>query len=337
MTSLPANSGKKLGLVIDLDTCVGCHACVISCKEWNTGGYGSPLSDQDAYGDNPVGAWLNRVHTYEVTPPGAAARIVHFPKSCLHCDDAPCVTVCPTGASFKRSEDGIVLVWTGTPAAVPLALPPLASAAPDHSAARPLPATPSVPDAERRQLTVMFCDLVGSTDLSGRLDPEDLREVVRAYQESAAAVIQHFSGHIAQYLGDGLLIYFGYPTAHEDDAQRAVHTGLGIVDAMRSLNARLEAEYKVRLAVRLGIHTGPVVVGEMGGGGRHEHLALGGDPLAVDPVPHPRTHAGTQSRLPTRLGFLATQPVSCPQERHRTELVPVRLACVLHFLVLRDL
>jgi Fe-S-cluster-containing dehydrogenase component len=110
MTDLPASTNKKLGLVIDLDTCVGCHACVVSCKEWNTGGYGAPLSDQDAYGDNPVGAWLNRVHTHEVTPPGAAARIVHFPKSCLHCDDAPCVTVCPTGASFKRGEDGIVLV-----------------------------------------------------------------------------------------------------------------------------------------------------------------------------------------------------------------------------------
>ena len=110
MTSLPANTQKKLGLVIDLDTCVGCHACVVSCKEWNTGGYGSPLSDQDAYGEQPVGAWLNRVHTYEITPPDAAARIVHFPKSCLHCDDAPCVTVCPTGASFKRAEDGIVLV-----------------------------------------------------------------------------------------------------------------------------------------------------------------------------------------------------------------------------------
>ena len=82
----------------------------MSCKEWNTGGYGAPLADQDAYGDNPVGAWLNRVHTYEISPPDAAAQIVHFPKSCLHCDDAPCVTVCPTGASFKRSEDGIVLV-----------------------------------------------------------------------------------------------------------------------------------------------------------------------------------------------------------------------------------
>ena len=110
MTCLPATTKKKLGLVIDLDTCVGCHACVVNCKEWNTGGYGAPLADQDAYGDKPVGAWLNRVHTYEISPPNAAARIVHFPKSCLHCDDAPCVTVCPTGASFKRSEDGIVLV-----------------------------------------------------------------------------------------------------------------------------------------------------------------------------------------------------------------------------------
>ncbi len=125
-------------------------------------------------------------------------------------------------------------------------------------------------EAERRQLTVMFCDLVGSTDLSGRLDPEDLREVVRAYQETAAEVIERYEGHIAQYLGDGLLIYFGFPVAHEDDAQRAVHTGLGIVEAMVSRNMRLEADYGVTLAVRIGIHTGPVVVGEMGGGGRHE-------------------------------------------------------------------
>jgi Fe-S-cluster-containing dehydrogenase component len=110
MTDLPAATKKKLGLVIDLDTCVGCHACVVSCKEWNTGGYGVPLADQDAYGDNPVGSWLNRVHTFEITPPDAPAQIVHFPKSCLHCDDAPCVTVCPTGASHKRAEDGIVLV-----------------------------------------------------------------------------------------------------------------------------------------------------------------------------------------------------------------------------------
>ena len=136
----------------------------------------------------------------------------------------------------------------------------------------------SAPDAERRQLTVLFCDLVGSTQLSGQLDPEDLRAVVRAYQEAAAEVIQPYAGHIAQYLGDGLLVYFGYPAAHEDDARRAVHTGLGIVQAIATLNTRLAAQYGVQLAVRVGIHTGPVVVGVMGGGGRHEHLALGETP-----------------------------------------------------------
>jgi class 3 adenylate cyclase len=124
----------------------------------------------------------------------------------------------------------------------------------------------------------MFCDLVGSTDLSGKLDPEDLREVVRAYQEAAAEVIQRYEGHIAQYLGDGLLVYFGFPVAHEDDAQRAVYTGLGIPEATVTLNTQLEADYGVKLAVRIGIHTGPVVVGEMGSGGRHENLALGETP-----------------------------------------------------------
>ncbi|MDE0849812.1 4Fe-4S dicluster domain-containing protein [Yoonia sp.] len=116
MTTLPTSTKKKLGLVIDLDTCVGCHACVISCKGWNTENYGEPLSDQDPYGANPSGTFLNRVHSYEVQPPNLkdgttpAAQLIHFPKSCLHCDDAPCVTVCPTGASYKREEDGIVLV-----------------------------------------------------------------------------------------------------------------------------------------------------------------------------------------------------------------------------------
>jgi predicted ATPase len=91
-------------------------------------------------------------------------------------------------------------------------------------------------------------------------------------------VIQHYEGHIAQYLGDGLLVYFGYPLAHEDDAQRAVHAGVELVEAIRELNTRLEASYGVQLAVRLGIHTGPVVVGDIGGGGRHEQLALGETP-----------------------------------------------------------
>ena len=115
MTMLPAKTDKALGLVIDLDTCVGCHACVTACKGWNDQGYGAPLSDQNPYGSDPSGTFLNRVHSYQVVPDlkgGAqeAAQIINFPRSCLHCADAPCVTVCPTGASYKRAEDGIVLV-----------------------------------------------------------------------------------------------------------------------------------------------------------------------------------------------------------------------------------
>ena len=116
MTSLPtAPPKKKLGLVIDLDICVGCHACSVNCKEWNTGGHSAPLTDLDPYGAHPKGVWFNRIHTFEaVSEDTGESRTVHFPKSCLHCDDAPCVTVCPTGASYKRGEDGIVLVNADT-------------------------------------------------------------------------------------------------------------------------------------------------------------------------------------------------------------------------------
>src|SRR5712691_9497887 len=179
-------------------------------------------------------------------------------------------------------EDGRILVWTGEGKGTTETASP-----PDKTTQQPPtqqdqlpqieppPTAPHTPEAERRQLTVMFCDLVDSTVLSGQLDPEDLREVVRAYQATCAEVIQRFAGHIAQYLGDGLLVYFGYPLAHEDDAQRAVRAGLGIVEAMDTLNSRLRQKQGVHLAVRVGIHTGLVVVGEMGGGGRQEQLALG--------------------------------------------------------------
>ncbi len=110
MTSLPGKTDKKLGLVIDLDTCVGCHACVTNCKEWNTGGHMAPLTDLNAYGKGADGVWFNRVHTYEVDDAPGCSRTVHFPKSCLHCETPACVTVCPTGASYKRTSDGIVLV-----------------------------------------------------------------------------------------------------------------------------------------------------------------------------------------------------------------------------------
>jgi class 3 adenylate cyclase len=147
----------------------------------------------------------------------------------------------------------------------------------------------------------MFCDLVGSTALSEQLDPEELRDVVRNYQALCAEVIDRYEGHIAQYLGDGLLVYFGYPMAHEDDAARAVRAGLEIVQALRSqvpssLKGEEQREGKQRrqwqdtphpgplprgargLQVRIGIHTGQVVVGEMGGGSKREHLALGDTP-----------------------------------------------------------
>ena len=138
-----------------------------------------------------------------------------------------------------------------------------------------LPATErGAPEAERRQLMVLFCDLVDSTRLAAQLDPEDLHQVVRAYQEVCAEVIQRFEGSIAQYLGDGL-VYFGYPHAHEDDAPRAVRTGLNIIMAMGALNTRAQQEWGVTLAVRVGIHTGLVVVGDVGSGDRHERLALG--------------------------------------------------------------
>ncbi|MBI3248069.1 MAG: AAA family ATPase [Deltaproteobacteria bacterium] len=146
------------------------------------------------------------------------------------------------------------------------------------------------PDAaERRQLTVMFCDLVGSTALSAQLDPEELREVIGAYQQTCAAVIQRYEGHIAQYLGDGLLVYFGYPAAHEDDAQRAVRAGLEIIAAMAKQvpsppvgegqgEGVVGVHGDTSLQVRLGIHTGPVVVGEIGSGAKREQLALGETP-----------------------------------------------------------
>ena len=127
-----------------------------------------------------------------------------------------------------------------------------------------LPIFPATPDAERRQLTVLFCELVGSTKISSQLDPEEYREVVRAYQAACTAVIQRYEGHIAQLLGDGLLVYLGYPVAHDDDAQLAVRAGLGMLAAMGDLNQALQQAKGLQLAVRIGIHTGLVVVGAMG-------------------------------------------------------------------------
>src|SRR5216110_2498667 len=110
--------------------------------------------------------------------------------------------------------------------------PPTLDVAQSTTSATSAPTSPPPIDAERRQLTVMFCDLVGSTELSARLDPEDLREVIAAYHRAVAEVVAGFDGFVAKYMGDGVLVYFGYPRAHEDDAERAVRAGLGIVEAV---------------------------------------------------------------------------------------------------------
>ncbi len=139
--------------------------------------------------------------------------------------------------------------------------------------------TSTLGDAERRQLTVMFCDLADSTKLSQKLDPEDMREINRMYQDRCKAAIERYEGYVARYMGDGVLAYFGYPQAHEDDAERAIHAGLGVVDSMADLNATLGDSHGVTFGVRIGIATGPVVVGDLiGEGASQEHAVVGETP-----------------------------------------------------------
>jgi class 3 adenylate cyclase len=152
-------------------------------------------------------------------------------------------------------------------------------AAPDTDASPPPPAAPAAAaaagTAEHRQITVLFCDLVDSTRLAESLDAETYRDVILAYQAAATAVIERYEGHVAQYLGDGLLVYFGYPQAHDDDAERAVRAGCEIKVAVARLS-NAGPRLSRPLATRIGIHTGPVVVGSVGAGERRETLALGG-------------------------------------------------------------
>jgi class 3 adenylate cyclase len=137
------------------------------------------------------------------------------------------------------------------------AVPLLAAAVP---APVPTP-VPSQPEAERRQLTVMFCDIVGSTALSTQFDPEDLRELINAYHKAVANTVSRFDGFVAKYMGDGVLIYFGYPQAHEDDAERSVHASLAVIEAVAKLSGR------ATLRVRIGIATGLAIVGDLIGAG----------------------------------------------------------------------
>jgi class 3 adenylate cyclase len=132
---------------------------------------------------------------------------------------------------------------------------------------------------ERRQLTVMFCDLVGSTAMAARLDPEELREVIGAYHRCVAEAMRRFDGHIAKYMGDGVLVYFGYPRAHEDDAERAARAGLDIVAAI----GRLDLPAIGKLQVRIGIATG-LVVGDLIGEGEAQERGVVGETRTWPPA-----------------------------------------------------
>jgi class 3 adenylate cyclase len=223
------------------------------------------------------------------------------------------------GQRVAVDEDGRVLVWTGGPArapttASPVPPPAMSDVTPPQGEASP--ALPPPPDAERRQLTVLFCDLVESTKLASQLDPEDLRTIIRAYQKVCAEVITRLDGHIAQLLGDGLLIYFGYPHAHEDDAQRAVRAGLGMLAAMGDLNKALQQTKGIQLGVHIGIHTGLVVVGDMGDHGRQEQLALGETPniaARIEGLAQPNTIVASEATYHLDLLYLALlTPVASP-------------------------
>jgi class 3 adenylate cyclase len=191
----------------------------------------------------------------------------------------------PVIKTLHRQGYRFVAEVAESPHDTPLSPIPVPTAQPANASVQPAsqqnPAVTSVPPShatERRQLTVMFCDVVDSTPLAGQLDPEDFRDVMLRYQMTCADVIQRYDGHIAQYLGDGLLVYFGYPRAHEDAARRAVHAGLEILTAIADLGHQLAQEYRIRVALRIGIHTGLVVIGEMAGGSQHGSLALGAPP-----------------------------------------------------------
>jgi class 3 adenylate cyclase/predicted ATPase len=232
-------------------------------------------------------------------------------------------------------HEGRGVVWIGAaeaqPAPVSASLSAETSQRPTAEEEPPTQVAPlstehRIPEAERRQLTVMFCDLVDSTRLSSQLDPEDYREVVRAYQSVCTEVITRFDGHIAQLLGDGLLVYFGYPHAHEDDAQRAVRTGLGILAAMEDLHTRLQQDKGIQLALRVGIHTGLVVVGAMGGGGRQEQLALGETPnvaARIQGLAAPNTLVVSSTTYRLIQGYFACQDLGAQSLRGVAEPITV--------------
>ena len=197
--------------------------------------------------------------------PGCGVEVVEGSKFCGKCGVA-LPRACPKCGHGVPPEDGFCSeCGTRVPARTIASRPPKAASA--------SPASETEPAAERRQLTIMFCDLVGSTALSIRLDPEDMRELVRAYQRCCADVITRAGGFLARYMGDGVLAYFGYPQAHEHDAEHAVRAALALVEAVPKLATKAGSP----LQVRVGIGTGLVVVGDLIGAGAAQEQAVVGE------------------------------------------------------------
>ncbi|MDR4484850.1 MAG: adenylate/guanylate cyclase domain-containing protein [Nitrospirales bacterium] len=214
------------------------------------------------------------------------------------------------GQRVAVDEGGEVLVWTGRDEATPGLINKQGQGPRISREGQVTHQARLSTQAERRQLTVMFCDLVGSTALSERLDPEDLREVIGAYQETCDHVIHRFEGTIMQYQGDGILVYFGHPIAHEDDARRGVLAALGILDELPKLNTCLQQLCDVELSLRVGIHTGLVVVGEMGRSGWLQTVALGETlnvASRIQSLTDPNTIVISEATLNLVKGFFNTQ------------------------------
>jgi class 3 adenylate cyclase len=192
-------------------------------------------------GDDQIKAWLHAL--------GLAQYATVFAENAIDLEILPDVT------EVDLERLGVAL---GHRKRILRAIAALSDARPAPGAPGTGPALPPS-EAERRQLTVLFCDLVGSTALAVKLDPEDMREVIRAFQDSCAAVVTQMGGHVARFMGDGVLVYFGYPQAHEDDAERAVRAGLDLVAKV----GQLLLPSGEALQARVGIATGVVVVGDI--------------------------------------------------------------------------
>ena len=187
-----------------------------------------------------VAAWLRALGLEQYEPAFCANDVDGEVLPQLTADDL--ISVGVTSVGHRRKLLAAIAALGAEPSIVVQSAAASATSAPNP---------PPTVDAERRQLTVMFCDLVGSTALSTRFDPEDLRELIGDYHRAVADTVGRFDGFVAKYMGDGVLIYFGYPQAHEDDAERAVRAGLGVIDAVGRLDIK-----SIKLQARVGIATG---------------------------------------------------------------------------------